>query len=160
MASKTILTCDRCKAEMKPGNDGRINAVRFMRCHSGYSPYQETAFKAYELCPACADLVRAFASAPVIGAAPPGDYQKLEAALKDARRGLSRTEINRGVFGKKRTAQQISELLQVMESQGTARKVTDKSTGGRKTERWFHGSVPRYLPEWLVKIDAKKATAN
>jgi hypothetical protein len=56
-------------------------------------------------------------------------------ALKNARKGLSRTEI-RNVFARNRSEEEISRALGLLVEQGLARSVHE-DTAGRPVERWF-----------------------
>lgn len=62
---------------------------------------------------------------------------KILGALECAPKGLSKTEISAGVFGRNKGAAAITSALHRLESGGHARMVVEDDTGGRSAERWF-----------------------
>ena len=52
--------------------------------------------------------------------------------------GVTRSEMSRDVFGRNRSAGEISRALALLQEYGLARGEVDRSGAGRPIERWFH----------------------
>ena len=60
--------------------------------------------------------------------------------------GLSRTDINKGLFSGNKTAAEIDHALQVLERGGQAERY-ERSTKGRSVERWRRLGPSTYLTD-------------
>jgi hypothetical protein len=80
-----------------------------------------------------------FASARYVFGSTIGDpvADEILSALRRSEDGLTRTEISARVFGRNRSADQISHALDALQRAGLAYPHTDTSTGGRHAERWY-----------------------
>lgn len=93
-------------------------------------PHLQAALEVWRYC---------FDSAAYIFGASLGDpsADAILRALKDAPGGLTRTDLLYGVFGRNKSATDITRALALLAECHLARHEVDRSGGGRPVERWF-----------------------